>query len=89
MNEEEVKTTEISPNTVREETDTVATVKKTPVPRADQDQQQANFVGEVARQVQAILGSPEVAALVARRRYDAARLADGPAGFGALNARTF
>ena len=47
------------------------------MPRADQDQEQANFAGEVARQVQAVLGSPETVALVARRRYDADKLADG------------
>lgn len=47
------------------------------MPRVDQDQKQANFAGEVGRQVQVVLDSPETAALVTKRKYDTARLAAG------------
>ncbi len=78
--------TEVNPNTIMEETNTEVLVKKTVVSRADQDQEQANFAGEVARQVQGVLGSPETAALVARRSYDATKLAAGLALVTALTA---
>lgn len=79
MNTEEIGTVEESLRTTGEEVGTAQVAKKTAAPRADQDQQQANFAGEVARQVQAVLGSPETATLVAKRKYDQAKLAAGQA----------
>ncbi len=84
MNGEEVETAGVDSNTMvetenltGEEAKTIAAAKKTVVARADQDQEQANFTGEVARQVQAVLDSPETAVLVAKRSYDTAKLAAG------------
>ena len=56
---------------------TTETVKKSVVPKADQDQIQANDAGEVERQIEAVLQSPETAALVAGRGYDAKKLRVG------------
>ena len=77
MNETDMNTGETATKTTESETQTTEVVKKTAVPRADQDQLQANFVGEVAREVQVLQQSPESLAKMAKRNYDAAKLNAG------------
>ena len=50
---------------------------KTTVERADQDEVQANFAGEVAQQIQVVQQRPEVAAAMAKRSYTTAKIAEG------------
>ena len=51
MDETDMNMGETATQTTESETQTAEVVKKTIMPRADQDQLQANFVGEVAREI--------------------------------------
>jgi hypothetical protein len=54
-------------------------VTKTPVRRAEQDQEVANAITDARQMIETARGDAEIAALLAARGYNAARLAEGQA----------
>lgn len=77
MNETDT-TTEISDTKMGKSEDKMtSTEAKTVKPKADQDQVQTNYVGEVERRILAVQQNPETAALVAKRMFNAEKLTEG------------
>lgn len=99
MNEEETRTVAEGTGTVRgstrmvgeatettgEGTSTAAVATKTAVPKADQDQEQANFVGEVQRLIQTLQGDATLMALVGKRKVTPEKLTAGLALIATFN----
>jgi hypothetical protein len=63
--------------TTGEEARVAAVATKMAAPRADQDQEQANFVGQVQRLIQALQGDATLLALVAKRKVTPETLTAG------------